>query len=237
VAEICQDIRTKLIASIYVDITGCITICSKPHLDWHLILGRLYCFHCGFFFKGAKGLRYHQVIKHGIDYKEAQREALDSELQMVAYSADMMTIARWKMEAKNISKAKEVHDDGLVAAKEGDLVALKRLVVEGWDVCSVDRNGCNALHWAAGGGFLDVCRFLIDTCKLDVNELRGKKGMLKSCCNLCIPSHSSNSSYLHFYISVHVILFTGMNRHCLHWAARNGHIDVMNVSKLTDFCK
>ena len=51
-------------------------------------------------------------------------------------------------------------DEGLLAAKQGDLSRLRRLVEQdGWDpVATVDSLGSCALHWAAGNGHLEVCR-------------------------------------------------------------------------------
>ena len=48
-------------------------------------------------------------------------------------------------------------DQGLLAAREGDLEGIRELVRSGWDPCSsVDALGSCALHWAAGNGHLEV---------------------------------------------------------------------------------
>ena len=55
---------------------------------------------------------------------------------------------------------------------------LRDLVKTGWDATqSVDRYGSTALLWAAGEGHIEVCRYLVDFCGANVNELRGKDGM------------------------------------------------------------
>ena len=36
---------------------------------------------------------------------------------------------------------------------------------------------CAALLWAAGEGHLEVCKYLCDVCKVNVNDLRGKNGI------------------------------------------------------------
>ena len=59
---------------------------------------------------------------------------------------------------------------GMEAAKTGDLTTLKRLVeVEHWDAqTSVDHvHGSTALLWAAGGGHLNVCQYLVEQCHAD----------------------------------------------------------------------
>eukprot|EP01052_Picozoa_sp_SAG31_P002016 SAG31_NODE_67_length_28318_cov_6.493674_34_plen_798_part_00 len=95
---------------------------------------------------------------------------------------------------------------GLDACRAGDLQTLRKLV-EGpnatWDPTSpdaVDRNGSNALLWAAGGGHLPVCQYLCDVCGVDpvtavADNRRARRG------------------------------YSG--RTALHWAARNGHVAIL----------
>ena len=52
------------------------------------------------------------------------------------------------------------------AAQNGDLVALQQHVAAGWDAHTLDKHGSTALMWAAGGGHLDVCKYLVNTCGL-----------------------------------------------------------------------
>ena len=77
---------------------------------------------------------------------------MDSESQLILYTADETSVSRWLVEAKNIIDKKYSLSAGLKAAKNGDLETLRRLVaLKKWDpIKSEDRNGCNALHWAAG---------------------------------------------------------------------------------------
>ena len=86
-------------------------------------------------------------------------------------------------------------DPGLQAAKDGDLVKLREFVSSGsFDpILAEDRNGCNALHWAAGEGHLEVCKYLVDECSVDVNELRGRMKRL-----VCI--------YMMMILSLHLLL-------------------------------
>ena len=89
---------------------------------------------------------------------------------------------------------------GLEAARRGDLNSLRTLVIDGWDPSSttaVDRHGSNALLWAAGGGHLACVRFLVESAGMDPEK----------------AVQSGRRSYA--------------GRSALHWAARNGHGDVV----------
>ena len=72
----------------------------------------------------------------------------------------------------------------LAAARDGDLNTLKTLVAErGWDpLQTVDKHGSCTLHWAAGAGQLETCRYLVETCGVDpcVRRRRGKKSKVRS---------------------------------------------------------
>lgn len=89
---------------------------------------------------------------------------------------------------------------GLDACRCGDLDALRSMVRgSGWDPRGVrDANGSGALLWAAGGGHLAVCRFLVDECGVDVHA-------------------TADAGARRGYVG----------RSALHWAARNGHLAVV----------
>ena len=95
-------------------------------------------------------------------------------------------------------KVEALSDPGLDAARRGDVETLRRLVAEnGWDpAAAADRHGSCALLWAAGGGHLPACRFLVEDCGIDPKTV----------------SQRGRRAY--------------HGRTALHWAARNGHLDV-----------
>ncbi|CAM9748152.1 unnamed protein product, partial [Choristocarpus tenellus] len=71
---------------------------------------------------------------------------------------------------------------GLIAARDGDLEALQCLV-EGpdkWNPClELDKYGSGALEWAAGGGHLEVCRYLIFSCGMEAARANPRRGRAK----------------------------------------------------------
>jgi len=56
----------------------------------------------------------------------------------------------------------------LMAAAQGDLTALERAFLQGFDMDMGDYDGRTALHLASAEGHLECVKFLLDTCKVDV---------------------------------------------------------------------
>jgi len=73
---------------------------------------------------------------------------------------------------------KEPHDAGLRAAAAGDVAAMEKLQSEGaFDPTSAaDAYGSGALHWAAGGGHLAACDWLVNVANVPVDGSRRKDG-------------------------------------------------------------
>jgi ankyrin repeat protein len=90
---------------------------------------------------------------------------------------------------------------GMELCRSGDASALRRLIESGaWHPAgAVDRNGSTPLMWAAGGGHLECCRFLVETCGIAPHE--------------CARGKRARRGY--------------RGRTPLHWAARNGHLDIV----------
>jgi ankyrin repeat protein len=79
---------------------------------------------------------------------------------------------------------------------------VKELANSGWQPYEIDVHGSTALSWAAGGGHLHVCKFLVHECGLHVDGPRGS-------------ALSGISKKQHKRL-----------RSPLHWAARHGHLHV-----------
>lgn len=90
------------------------------------------------------------------------------------------------------------------AARDGRLDDLKAAVANGWDARTTDVHGSTALMWAAGGGHVGVCRFLVDTCGLSAGGEDASAVGKKQRKRLRSP---------------------------LHWAARHGHAEVCRCAR------
>lgn len=168
---------TRCIADIRVR-NGELLITSREHLVELQARGRLFCRDCGRFFLGEKGLRDHQLVKHKQTYQRSKAAVAEAKAALVLYSSPALPSSH---AATPIPGSLGVHpgvrpetaraslDEGLCAARDGDLAALRHLVNDkGWDAAGTrDRNGSSALLWAAGGGHLHVCRYLVDELGVD----------------------------------------------------------------------
>ena len=57
----------------------------------------------------------------------------------------------------------------LMAASQGDLLALKRAYFSGMDMDAADYDNRTALHLACSEGHLDCVKFLVEICKVDID--------------------------------------------------------------------
>lgn len=141
--------------------------------------GWLHCAACGRFLNGERGLRDHQLVAHAATYEHALDSVEQSRSQLVRYAPLLLHARAADGAAAAGGKAggPAALDPGLCAARDGDLAALMALRAAGWDPRAVaDRHGSTALLWAAGGGHLDVCRWLVRACGVDAAERQKRDG-------------------------------------------------------------
>lgn len=156
--DMCTDVRVNEI--------GCVLITTQLHMLRQRALGMLHCAACGVFCNGERGLRDHQHIKHTGEYAAA-KEAVDrARAALVPYSdhpASAMLSQLWAERVAQREGSKAELSGGLRAARDGDLAGFENHVASGWDpLTDMDRHGCGALHWAAGGGHLEICERLAE---------------------------------------------------------------------------
>lgn len=61
-------------------------------------------------------------------------------------------------------------DEAILCARNGDLEGLVALVDAGWSPLASDHHGSTSLHWAAGAGFLNICKYLVDDQDVPVDQ-------------------------------------------------------------------
>ena len=189
--------------------------------------GKLPCSQCVRWFKGQKGLWWHQLQAHGICYASATESAADAvnclavvsfqeqagqHTVLVATSTnnnDSTIMEPSLIESNDAAEAAVALDpfEMVKSVNNLDFDAFVNMVESGSfsPENEIDRNGATALHWAAGAGSLRFVTYLVDICKCDPNQKQKAKRAFRG-------------------------------RTPLHWAARNGHLKVVKylVSKCDD---
>ena len=129
--------------------------------------------------------------------------ARENACRKASSSAASASVRKYGSGSGNRANAQLSHA-GLTAARDGDLVALKRLVGSGMYDPNVDvgPNGETGLHWAAGSGHVDTVLFLVDV------GSGGSGGSGGSIEQLNVRDKRSG-------------------RTVIHWAARNGHCHLL----------
>jgi hypothetical protein len=156
----------------------------------------LLCRSCGAFLQGDKGLREHCQVRHGTSYEASLERVADARNALVVFvraepeprgsaeapmvHADDPTKKGARQNQRKKTRARDGLPLGLRLARDGHLSALRALVADtGWDPTShtsVDANGSCALHWAAGGGFLETCAYLVEVLREDPRRAQEKDG-------------------------------------------------------------
>lgn len=190
--------------------------------------GKLPCSHCVRWFKGQKGLWWHQLQAHNITYASATESAADAVncLAVVLFQEEQLDQHSLSLGTKStidndtiITEPTQIENNDLSATataeesaaldpfemvKAGNFDAFVNKVESGSfsPADEVDHNGATALHWAAGAGSLRFVTYLVDICKCNPNQKQKAKRAFRG-------------------------------RTPLHWAARNGHLEVVKylVSK------
>jgi ankyrin repeat protein len=132
--------------------------------------GALRCGACGRCFAGKRALRNHSQSVHADGYAAsvAAVTAATAALALRRAAPDAVT---------QLPHGAEALHPGLAAARDGVVAALRALHARGWDAARCcDRHGSTALLWAAGGGHLEACRFLVHEAGCDAAAAQPRDG-------------------------------------------------------------
>mmetsp|Transcript_38496 Transcript_38496/g.108805 ORF Transcript_38496/g.108805 Transcript_38496/m.108805 type:complete len:491 (-) Transcript_38496:232-1704(-) len=120
-------------------------------------------------------------------------------------------------------------DPGLAAARDGQLEDLQQLVCRGWDpVTATDRHGSTALHYAAGAGHLQVCRYLIKDCGVPAGQscTTGRRDSRNALHWAARNGHTAVCSFLVEYCGVDINSTTSDGTNAFHWAVWQARFEV-----------
>ncbi|CAJ1334281.1 unnamed protein product [Effrenium voratum] len=189
------------------------------------MFGKWHCGDCGGFFRGRRGLQDHQRQAHG-KAVEAALDAVDlSRLALMPYRARAAGLSGVASAASAASssglRATRALDEGLCAARDGDMKKIADMMAAGWDLESRDHHGSNALLWAAGGGHLALCCALVEA-KLDPrSHQKDRRNALHWAAR---NGHVDVCCWLAQFLDPDTATLDGTTP--LHWAVWQGHKDV-----------
>lgn len=135
--------------------------------------------------KGEKGMWWHQQLHHQQQHEHAAAVAQaisNNEFTIVLYNGSNNHALGFPSVATaepSITQQEFASiADPIQCIQNGDLATLHQLVhSKQWDpVAFVDRKGATSLMWAAGGGHLDIVKYLLESCCCDpMQPQRGKR--------------------------------------------------------------
>ncbi|CAE7771868.1 unnamed protein product [Symbiodinium necroappetens] len=157
------------LAHIMVEQGGGLRFFTREHIRAQAAKGKVLCKGCGFFFGEGNPMRTH--VQNATDTRCFSVEAAEYYLRPCQ---DDISAEAPEGSPAGVAKTPPP-DPCLEAAQRGDLVALRALVVAGRDATkATDHRGNGVLHWAAGGGHVDVCEYLLHELKMDARARTSK---------------------------------------------------------------
>ena len=227
---ICDDIRPAANSGIL-----CLT--TKHRVQQLRHSGKLPCPICIKWCNGEKGLWWHRQVEHGAghgDAMEAATNAVDT-LAMIVYDPALAAIIPANEPKRNVSSSSSddnERNDPFECAKSGDLTNLIRSLRDtGLDPASaIDSNGSTCLHWAAGGGHLDVVKYLIEGCNCCPNVGQEGKRSFRDRTALHWAARNGHLNVVKYLLeecdaNIEASTVDGTTAFC--WASWQGHLEIM----------
>jgi len=208
--ELARDVAAHVevaapLAAVHARGKGLLVVSSARFVEWQRRQEKLLCPDCGEFFAERRGLRHHQQIKHKTAYADAKGVEHAAKQQLIVHPKApgireqlQDALLREARGAAPDTRHKKRPAPWIAACQAGDEDRLRGLYGDGaWTAQTCDKHGSTALHWAAGGGHLALCRWLV----------RGDWDAAAP----GIPADVAQEKD---------------GRMPLHWAARNGHVHI-----------
>jgi ankyrin repeat protein len=94
----------------------------------------------------------------------------------------------------------------------------------------IDQRGASPLHWAAGSGYLDVTRYLIEECECDPNKGQKGKRSFSGRTSLHWAARNGHVEIVRYLVrtcsvDLEAATIDGTTGFC--WAAWQGHLKIM----------
>jgi len=157
---------------------GKVLLTTKKHDETLTSLGLKQCEGClKYYAVHGGGLRKHwESGGENADCAASAQRAMACDFTETESSAWRGSGAGKPKAWRTASNRKEL-SPGMSAAARGNVDGMKRAIEEGWNpVIEKDAFGSNALMWAAGGGHIEACEFLVDECGVNPNHTKRKDG-------------------------------------------------------------
>jgi len=185
---------------------GSLSFVTQTRLRRAASLDLLLCRTCQTLLQGNKGLREHNQVRHLESYETSVGNVREARCAMVVCTTTRAVAkprtghtdvagsipkgaGGVKDDAsgaatKKTSNSKSNLSTGFAAARDGDFACFVDCLVtdtnpSGWDPVlssAVDKNGSCALHWAAGGGSLEICEYLVEVLGEDPRRRQASDG-------------------------------------------------------------
>jgi ankyrin repeat protein len=195
------------------------------------------CPHCPHWFKG---LWWHIQQRHVISHGQAKEEQAkqNNNLAMIEYNPESMVRLHASLSKKETAAVEDKfrceNDDPWHCIKTGNVAGLKRCCgqngVESFDVTTaVDDKGASPIHWAAGGGHLEILKYLLDKgCDPEVRQISRRSFGGRTALHWASRNgHLAVVQYLLFTCGVNALAETQDGTTAFGWAAWQGHLSVL----------
>jgi len=154
--------------------SGILSMISLERSQMLRLVGRLPCPYCIQWCKGEKGLWWHQQQYHKVEHSSATAVAQATTINsgaIILYTGNAES-TRGDISVGEDAAEKEIRcfvsSSPMECIREGNLDRLQEAVQKSYQPSTAfDAKGATPLMWAAGGGHLDICKYLIEDCGCD----------------------------------------------------------------------